>query len=123
MGNLNIIIFRGRFPCKMYDPIPSPDINGYRTKCEFTIGKDLDGKPTVGFLLGLYKLGITAVLDPKDCLNVPDIAKRIASYMQVRDYLLRLPGKSLFFFGRLCSLINMYYRIIFENRNFQFMIE
>ncbi|KAG2226720.1 hypothetical protein INT45_001067 [Circinella minor] len=76
---------KGRFPCRMEDPIPSPDINGYRTKCEFTIGKDLEGKPTVGFLLGLYKLGITAVLDPKDCLNVPDIAKRIASYMQ--DYI------------------------------------
>ncbi|KAI9255623.1 S-adenosyl-L-methionine-dependent methyltransferase [Phascolomyces articulosus] len=76
---------KGRLPCKMYDPVPSPDINGYRTKCEFTIGKDLDGKPTVGFLLGLYKLGITAVLDPKDCLNVPDKAKRVASYMQ--DYI------------------------------------
>ncbi|KAI8137729.1 S-adenosyl-L-methionine-dependent methyltransferase [Fennellomyces sp. T-0311] len=73
---------KGRLPCKMEDPIPSPDMNGYRTKCEFTIGKDLDGKPTVGFLLGLYKLGITAVLDPSDCLNVPDIAKRIAAYMQ-----------------------------------------
>ncbi|KAI9494021.1 S-adenosyl-L-methionine-dependent methyltransferase [Zychaea mexicana] len=76
---------RSRMPCKMYDPIGSPEVNGYRTKCEFTIGKDLDGKPTVGFLLGLYKLGITAVLDPKDCLNVPEIAKRIASSMQ--DYI------------------------------------
>ena len=74
---------RGRLPCKMEDPIASPDLNGYRTKCEFTIGKDLEGKPTVGFLLGLYKLGITAVLDPSDCLNVPDIAKRIAAKMQV----------------------------------------
>lgn len=69
--------------CDIEKPIGSPNVNGYRTKCEFTIGTDLDGKPTVGFLLGLYKLGVTAVLDPSDCLNVPDVAKRIARAMQV----------------------------------------
>ncbi|KAF1806527.1 S-adenosyl-L-methionine-dependent methyltransferase [Mucor lusitanicus] len=69
---------KGSLPCEVLDPIPSPEINGYRTKCEFTIGKNLDGEPTVGFLLGLYRDGITSVLEPSECLNVSDTAKHIA---------------------------------------------
>ncbi|KAI7899941.1 S-adenosyl-L-methionine-dependent methyltransferase [Cokeromyces recurvatus] len=72
---------KGRLPCEVLDPVPSPQTNGYRTKCEFTIGKDLDGEPTVGFLLGLYREGVTSVLDPSECLHIPDIAKKIAKAM------------------------------------------
>ncbi|KAI9470893.1 MAG: S-adenosyl-L-methionine-dependent methyltransferase [Benjaminiella poitrasii] len=71
----------GSYPCEILEPVPSPETNGYRTKCEFTIGRDLDGKPTVGFLLGLYREGVTSVLDPSECLNVSDIAKKIAQAM------------------------------------------
>ncbi|KAI9021515.1 S-adenosyl-L-methionine-dependent methyltransferase [Phycomyces nitens] len=71
----------GSLPCPISSIIPSPEVNGYRTKCEFTIGKDLDGKRTVGFLLGLYRAGITAVLEPSECLNVSSVAKRIAKAM------------------------------------------
>ncbi|KAI7857787.1 S-adenosyl-L-methionine-dependent methyltransferase [Circinella umbellata] len=71
-------------PFEVLDPIASPEINGYRTKCEFTIGRSPEGDPTVGFLLGLYRHGITSVLSPDDCLHVPDISKRIANTMQ--DY-------------------------------------
>ncbi|KAI9498733.1 S-adenosyl-L-methionine-dependent methyltransferase [Zychaea mexicana] len=71
-------------PFEVLDPIASPEINGYRTKCEFTIGRNPESEPTVGFLLGLYRHGITSVLGPDDCLHVPDISKRIASAMQ--DY-------------------------------------
>lgn len=67
----------------MLDIIASPFTEGYRTKCEFSIGTDLDGRPSVGFLLGLYKDGITAVLSPQDCLHVGEKAKRIAGAMQV----------------------------------------
>jgi tRNA (uracil-5-)-methyltransferase len=42
--------------------IPSPIQEGYRSKCEFTIGKSLEGEPTVGFLLGLYRDGQISVL-------------------------------------------------------------
>ncbi|KAI8370452.1 S-adenosyl-L-methionine-dependent methyltransferase [Radiomyces spectabilis] len=65
-------------PFDILDPIGSPVIDGYRSKCEFSIGKDLDGKPTVGFMLGLYREGITAVMDPSACIHIPDTAKRIA---------------------------------------------
>lgn len=74
-------------PCEILDPIGSPVINGYRTKCEFTIGKDLEGKPTVGFLLGLYKDGVVSVLSPSECLNVNDTAKQMAKAMN--EYILR----------------------------------
>lgn len=69
---------KGSLPCEVLEPIPSPEINGYRTKCEFTIGYNLSGEPTVGFLLGLYREGITNVLEPSECLNVSDTAKKIA---------------------------------------------
>ncbi|KAF7724754.1 tRNA methyltransferase 2 [Apophysomyces ossiformis] len=69
-------------PCPYEDIIASPNVNGYRTKCEFTIGHNLEGEATVGFLLGLYRHGVTAVLSPNDCLHVPDVAKKIAKAME-----------------------------------------
>ena len=69
--------------CGLSDIIQSTEINGYRTKCEFSIGKNLEGQPTVGFLLGLYKDGITAVLGPEDCLHVKKESKKIAQAMEV----------------------------------------
>ncbi|ORZ05454.1 S-adenosyl-L-methionine-dependent methyltransferase [Absidia repens] len=77
-------------PCQVLDPIASPDIEGYRTKCEFSIGKDPSGKPTVGFLQGLYRDGLTSVLEPSASIHVPQISKQIAKtmeqYIQSSDY-------------------------------------
>ncbi|KAG1505197.1 hypothetical protein G6F46_010512 [Rhizopus delemar] len=72
---------------EILDPIHSPIIKEYRTKCEFTIGKDLNGERTVGFLLGQYRDGITSVLDPNECLHVSEKAKEIAKKMKeyIRD--------------------------------------
>ncbi|KAI9310932.1 S-adenosyl-L-methionine-dependent methyltransferase [Dichotomocladium elegans] len=77
--------FQEGLPFEISDIIPSPDINQYRSKCDFTIGKDPEGQPTVGFLLGLYRHGITSVLSPADCIHIPDRAKRIAKEME--DYI------------------------------------
>ncbi|KAF7728548.1 tRNA methyltransferase 2 [Apophysomyces ossiformis] len=74
--------FDNEYHCDLLDPIGSPTINGYRTKCEFTIGRNPDSEPAVGFLLGLYRDGITSVMDPKECLHVPEVAKRIAKAME-----------------------------------------
>ncbi|KAJ1564744.1 tRNA methyltransferase 2 [Nowakowskiella sp. JEL0078] len=68
--------------CPLSKVVPSPVLNDYRNKCEFTCGRNLDGEKTVGFLLGLYKEGVTSVLDPKDTLNVSATAKKIASLFQ-----------------------------------------
>lgn len=78
-------MYRGPdLPFEVLDPIASPDVYGYRSKCEFTIGRNPDGERTVGFLLGLYRHGITSVLSPESCLHVPDVSKRIAKAME--DY-------------------------------------
>jgi tRNA (uracil-5-)-methyltransferase len=69
--------------CEFLPPIKSPVLTGYRTKCEFTIGKDLEGQSTVGFLLGLYRDGITTVLEPSECLHVSETGKRVAKAMEV----------------------------------------
>ncbi|KAI7907829.1 S-adenosyl-L-methionine-dependent methyltransferase [Cokeromyces recurvatus] len=68
--------------CEVFDIIHSPSIDEYRTKCEFSIGKNLEGNETVGFVLGLYKDGITTVSSPNECLHVSKKAKEIAKMME-----------------------------------------
>lgn len=68
--------------CNLLPIEGSPVINGYRNKCEFTFGVDIEGKPTLGFLLGLFKDGLTTVLGPKECLHVSDEAKSICNVLQ-----------------------------------------
>jgi tRNA/tmRNA/rRNA uracil-C5-methylase (TrmA/RlmC/RlmD family) len=70
-------------PCELQTPVASPELNGYRTKCEFTIGTNLEGERTVGFLLGMFKQGQTAVQEPSQCLHVSDVAKKVAAAMEV----------------------------------------
>ncbi|KAI8622797.1 S-adenosyl-L-methionine-dependent methyltransferase [Chytriomyces sp. MP71] len=72
----------GETVCPLETVVPSPIIDDYRTKCEFTIGFDLDGQKSVGFLLGLFKDGVTTVLPPTECKNVPGAAKKVASMLQ-----------------------------------------
>ena len=82
---LNLYHPRTRFqlPCELLEPIGSPEVNGYRTKCEFTIARNMDGEPTVGFLLGLFKEGQTGVQEPSECLHVSDVSKKIATALEV----------------------------------------
>ncbi|KAL5718905.1 hypothetical protein ACHQM5_011759 [Ranunculus cassubicifolius] len=69
-------------PCKLEGIIESPLVNGYRNKCEFSVGCSLQGKPTVGFLLGNFREGVLAVEEPTDCPNVSSIACKFASTFQ-----------------------------------------
>ena len=39
-------------PCELQEIVPSPITQGYRNKCEFSIGRDANGSPCVGFVLG-----------------------------------------------------------------------
>ncbi|CAH9075193.1 unnamed protein product [Cuscuta europaea] len=72
----------GGLPCKLESVVPSPLINGYRNKCEFSVGYSLTGKPCVGFQLGNFREGVTAVEEPLDCPNVSRVACRYASILQ-----------------------------------------
>ncbi|KAJ7947802.1 zinc finger CCCH domain-containing protein 24 [Quillaja saponaria] len=72
----------GGLPCKLEGIIESPIKNGYRNKCEFSVGYSLEGKITVGFMLGNFREGVTAVEEPMDCPNVSTIACKYASIFQ-----------------------------------------
>ncbi|CAL9234672.1 unnamed protein product [Arabidopsis halleri] len=73
---------RGGLACNLEGIIESPITNGYRNKCEFSVGLSLQGKPTVGFSLGSFCAGVTAVEEPVDCPNVSKIAVQYASIFQ-----------------------------------------
>ncbi|CAK7327415.1 unnamed protein product [Dovyalis caffra] len=72
----------GGLPCELEGIIESPLRNGYRNKCEFSVGYSLQGKPTVGFMLGNFREGVTAVEEPLGCPNVSSIACKYASIFQ-----------------------------------------
>lgn len=78
--------------CEMDDIIPSPVIDGYRNKCEFTIGvNNISGVTTVGFRLSSYKDGNVGV-GPIDKLNnVSDTMKTIVGnfeeYIRALDHM------------------------------------
>ncbi|EOA26335.1 hypothetical protein CARUB_v10025700mg [Capsella rubella] len=73
---------RGGLACNFEGIIESPISNGYRNKCEFSVGLSLQGKPTVGFSLGSFCAGVTAVEEPVNCPNVSQIALQYASIFQ-----------------------------------------
>lgn len=54
--------------------LPSPQINGYRNKNEFTVGKNSANEIVVGFRLGTYAHGSVEVSDISDLPHLPDAA-------------------------------------------------
>ncbi|XP_019453974.1 PREDICTED: zinc finger CCCH domain-containing protein 24-like isoform X2 [Lupinus angustifolius] len=69
-------------PCELEGIIASPIVNGYRNKCEFSVGYSMKGKVTVGFMLGDFREGVTAVEEALDCPNVSEIACKYATIFQ-----------------------------------------
>ncbi|XP_070675056.1 zinc finger CCCH domain-containing protein 24 isoform X3 [Malus domestica] len=72
----------GGLPCSLDGILTSPVVKGYRNKCEFSVGYSLQGKVTVGFMLGNFRDGVTAVEEPFDCPNVSRISSKYASIFQ-----------------------------------------
>jgi len=68
--------------CPIDEVVKSPVLTHYRNKCEFTIGHDFDGKRTIGFLLGLYREGVTVVLGVEECVHIPEKAKAVVKHFQ-----------------------------------------
>ncbi|XP_020716771.1 tRNA (uracil-5-)-methyltransferase homolog A [Ceratitis capitata] len=60
----------------------SPQINGYRNKNEFTVGKNAEGEIVVGFRLGSYADGSVEVSEIQDLPHIPDSAKWAAHSFQ-----------------------------------------
>ncbi|XP_078439903.1 zinc finger (CCCH-type) family protein [Wolffia australiana] len=72
----------GGLPCPFEGIISSPVTQGYRNKCEFSVGYSPQGKKTVGFMLGNFRDGITAVMEPVECPNVSYISYKYALLFQ-----------------------------------------
>ena len=68
-------------PCPVDDVRPSPKRHGYRNKCEFSIGRDAAGEPTVGFLVGKVS-GHHTIEDPAGCRLVTDEMKAVVGRVQ-----------------------------------------
>ena len=63
--------------------LPSPVVNGYRNKCEFTIGRHPEtNEITIGFRLASYKKGSIAVVEADHLPIVSDQMKQIIKYFQ-----------------------------------------
>lgn len=72
----------GGLCCPFDGVVASPIVDGYRNKCEFTIGCSSDGRRVVGFLLGNFRQGRNIVLEPDRCQNVSPIARSYAGAFQ-----------------------------------------
>ncbi|KAG7171198.1 tRNA (uracil-5-)-methyltransferase A-like [Homarus americanus] len=71
---------RGGQICEMDDIIPSPVTDGYRNKCEFSIGINPDNNlPTVGFRIASYKEGSMHVAPVNHLCHLPDQMKRVVT--------------------------------------------
>ncbi|XP_018561203.1 tRNA (uracil-5-)-methyltransferase homolog A [Anoplophora glabripennis] len=72
-------------PCNLRDIRFVKEIDGYRNKCEFSVGIDEETNlPTVGFRIGSYVNGTTGVAPVEDLLHIPDSMKIAVKVFQ--DY-------------------------------------
>ena len=62
--------------CSVDDVLPSPRTEGYRNKCEFSIGTDASGRPSIGFVVGRQS-GAHTVESPAGC-NLVSLEMRAA---------------------------------------------
>ncbi|KAM7354873.1 tRNA (uracil-5-)-methyltransferase homolog A [Cochliomyia hominivorax] len=62
--------------------LPSPQVNGYRNKNEFTVGKNSQGEIVVGFRLGSYADGSVEVAEVDSLPHIPKAAKWAAKSFQ-----------------------------------------
>ncbi|XP_058462953.1 tRNA (uracil-5-)-methyltransferase homolog A [Malaya genurostris] len=77
-------------PCKLEDIRKSPQVNGYRNKCEFSVGKNEEGETRVGFRVGSYSNGFIEVESPENLKNISDqmkaTVKLFEEYVQQSKY-------------------------------------
>lgn len=72
----------GKLCCPLLGVVRSPQRDGYRNKCEFTVANDVEGRPTVGFLLGAFKDGYYQVGEPLGCVHLPPASLQLAAWAQ-----------------------------------------
>uniref|UniRef100_A0A915B449 tRNA (uracil(54)-C(5))-methyltransferase n=2 Tax=Parascaris univalens TaxID=6257 RepID=A0A915B449_PARUN len=60
----------------------SPQTSGYRNKCEFTVGNDLEGNICVGFVGGRFSASLHYILPMDECTNISERMKGIVNAFQ-----------------------------------------
>ncbi|CAG9856575.1 unnamed protein product [Phyllotreta striolata] len=69
------VLYNG-LPCELSNIRYADENNGYRNKCEFTVGLDEETKlPTVGFRIGSYVNGTTGVGPVENLMHIPESMK------------------------------------------------
>ncbi|XP_035892405.1 tRNA (uracil-5-)-methyltransferase homolog A [Anopheles stephensi] len=79
----------GGLPCALESIRPSPIQDGYRNKCEFSIGKDAQGVKRVGFRVGSYSNGFLEVESIAHLKHIPSTMKQIVALFE--EYVQRSP--------------------------------
>merc|ERR1719187_848746 len=67
--------------CSASNTIPSPVLEKYRTKDQFSVMTDIQGKVTVGFFVGNKREGVVCV-EPSTINIIRDSHKEVASVYQ-----------------------------------------
>lgn len=70
-------------PCKLLPITGSANIDGYRNKCEFTIGSNEQGEKVIGFRVGTYSSGSIEVEAPDDLKILSERMKKVVKVMEV----------------------------------------
>ncbi|CAK0845063.1 unnamed protein product, partial [Prorocentrum cordatum] len=70
--------------CPLDDAIgtPAAALQGYRNKCEFTIGNTADGQAEVGFVLRAAADGDQVIASPEEIPHVPEVMKRMCAALR-----------------------------------------
>ncbi|XP_076242673.1 tRNA (uracil-5-)-methyltransferase homolog A [Calliopsis andreniformis] len=70
-------------PCELLPILSTDATTGYRNKCEFTVGKSIDGeKVVIGFRLSSYAAGSTAVGPIDDLCHIPTKMKTVIKVLE-----------------------------------------
>ena len=76
----------GKRPGGAAAPLPAvvraPQLEAYRSKSEFSVGRDLQGRVAVGFQHGAFKDGVTAVGDASRCRHTSAAGRAYAALLQ-----------------------------------------
>ncbi|XP_050072056.1 tRNA (uracil-5-)-methyltransferase homolog A [Anopheles maculipalpis] len=72
----------GGLPCALESIRPSPMQDGYRNKCEFSIGKDAEGVKRVGFRVGSYSNGFLEVESIEHLKHIPNCMKQTVALFE-----------------------------------------
>ncbi|KAI8912169.1 S-adenosyl-L-methionine-dependent methyltransferase [Powellomyces hirtus] len=75
-----------KLPCELLEVIPSPAVDNYRNKCEFTFGWNTAGEKVAGFLCGSFKDGVMTIIEANVAKNVSpagaEIAKSLTQFLR-----------------------------------------